>query len=61
MDGSIDYNQLEKPTVMRKHASISNPSTVSTASKSTAADIAADMEYLDIPAFLRRKEEAESG
>jgi cell division protein FtsZ len=61
MDGSIDYNQLEKPTVMRKHASISNPSSVSQTSKSSAADIAADMEYLDIPAFLRRKEEAESG
>jgi cell division protein FtsZ len=55
-DGSVDYQQLEKPTVIRRHAAQPGMS----ASKSTVADIAADMDYLDIPAFLRRKEEAET-
>lgn len=44
-DGTLDYHQLEKPTVIRKQGT-------------TGDDIeehAADVEYLDIPAFLRRK------
>lgn len=42
-DGTIDYRQLERPAVMR------NPA---------AGDLAGkDIEYLDIPAFLRRQEE----
>jgi cell division protein FtsZ len=59
-DGTIDYNQLEKPAVMRKHSSIQTSSPASNSGKSTVSDIAADMDYLDIPAFLRRKEEAET-
>ena len=35
-DGSLDYQRLERPTVMRKQA---------------------DVDYLDIPAFLRRQED----
>jgi cell division protein FtsZ len=61
LDGSVDYHQLEKPTVMRKHAvSSAQNSFTSQAPKNNAADSASDMDYLDIPAFLRRKEEAES-
>jgi len=56
-DGSIDYHQLEKPTVMRRHGAstsgMHHP-------KTTVPDIATDMDYLDIPAFLRRKEEVET-
>lgn len=56
-DGSVDYHQLEKPTVMRRHASSQS---VSAPMKSMISDMAAEMDYLDIPAFLRRKEEAET-
>jgi cell division protein FtsZ len=59
-DGTIDYNQLEKPAVMRKHSSVQTSAPVSGTGKSTMSDIGADMDYLDIPAFLRRKEEAET-
>jgi cell division protein FtsZ len=59
-DGTIDYNQLEKPAVMRKHSSMQASSPIPSTVKTTVSDIAADMEYLDIPAFLRRKEEAET-
>jgi cell division protein FtsZ len=47
-DGTLDYHQLERPTVMRKQA---NPV------KATADLVTHDMDYLDIPAFLRRQEE----
>lgn len=51
-DGTVDYNLLDRPTVMRKQNV--------TASKTAAIDATSttpDMEYLDIPAFLRRQEE----
>lgn len=56
-DGTVDYQQLERPTVMRKHA-VSAPLVAPSVTKTTVSDITADMDYLDIPAFLRRKEEA---
>jgi cell division protein FtsZ len=46
-DGSLDYHQLERPTVIR------NQTTKATAE---VLDVK-DMEYLDIPAFLRRQED----
>ncbi len=56
-DGSIDYHQLDKPAVMRRHASsIVVPPKATTTSSS---DSAQELDYLDIPAFLRRKEEVE--
>ena len=56
-DGSIDYHQLEKPAVMRRHA----PSTAaSPRPAAAAADSAQELDYLDIPAFLRRKEEVDA-
>lgn len=59
MDKAMDYQQLDKPAVMRKqNAPVIN--TAATPAPSNAKpknnDIP-DMDYLDIPAFLRRHEE----
>ncbi len=42
-DGSLDYQQFERPAVVRKQASEGQPESIK------------DTDYLDIPAFLRRK------
>jgi cell division protein FtsZ len=44
-DGEVDYDKLERPTVIRKQAVGSG--------LAPGADL--DMEYLDIPAFLRKQ------
>lgn len=54
-DGSIDYHQLEKPAVMRRHAASNNGQS----KPAVTSDSAHELDYLDIPAFLRRKEEVE--
>jgi cell division protein FtsZ len=46
-DGSLDYDALERPTVMRQQ---SKPKSIDQVSQ--------DVDYLDIPAFLRKKEDA---
>lgn len=46
-DGTLDYHKLERPTLIRQKAA---PAPVIT-------ETGQDMEYLDIPAFLRRQEE----
>ncbi len=51
-DGTLNYQQLERPAIMRKQESGSH-----TSNKSTQAHHAPDLDYLDIPAFLRRQEE----
>lgn len=51
-DGSLDYQKLERPTVMRKKVFGATPAR-------TPADAEQDMGYLDIPAFLRRQEKEE--
>ena len=43
--GEVDYAQLDRPTVIRKRAEGSD----------VTAGSDADMEYLDVPAFLRRQ------
>ncbi|XOV87303.1 MAG: cell division protein FtsZ [Pseudomonadota bacterium] len=43
-DGSVDYGDFDRPTVMRKAAS-----------QGDSVPTGKDMEYLDIPAFLRRQ------
>ncbi|MCC3751328.1 MAG: cell division protein FtsZ [Halorhodospira halophila] len=43
--GEVDYAQLDRPTVIRQNA----------ANERKDADTDGDMEYLDIPAFLRRQ------
>ena len=66
-DGSFDYQRLDRPTVMRRQTT--GATTASAAIKRPAASIAAtataltgndanttgSMDYLDIPAFLRRQ------
>jgi cell division protein FtsZ len=52
-DGSLDYHHLDRPAVIRKQAQ--NATTHSTKQSS---DSVPDVDYLDIPAFLRRQEEA---
>lgn len=49
-DGSLDYQQLERPAVIRKQAT-------SAAVSKHEVDAIPDVDYLDIPAFLRRQEE----
>jgi cell division protein FtsZ len=48
-DGSLDYQQFDRPAVVRKQAA----APVKPASESSVPDV----DYLDIPAFLRRQEE----
>ncbi len=47
-DGSVDYGKLDRPTVMRKQA-------MGNAAIDHNSAAARDMDYLDIPAFLRRQ------
>lgn len=49
-DGSLDYQQFDRPAVMRKQATVAAKPNVNEAS-------VPDVDYLDIPAFLRRQEE----
>lgn len=63
LDGSLDYHQLERPAVIRKQAATNNApapaAKPSNAPMKQAHDVAVpDVDYLDIPAFLRRQEEA---
>lgn len=60
-DGSLDYHQLDRPAVIRKQAqsaAAAAPSASTVATKQTGNDHLPDVDYLDIPAFLRRQEEA---
>lgn len=50
-DGTLDYEQLDRPAVMRKQAA-------SAQNAKASSDPATDTDYLDIPAFLRRHEES---
>ena len=46
-DGTMDYRQLERPAVLRQHGDAAQ-----------ANDLDGNkIDYLDIPAFLRRQEE----
>jgi len=57
-DGTLDYHQLERPAVLRKQGVVGRIAPVAAASAAaTAEPNTADMDYLDIPAFLRRQEE----
>jgi cell division protein FtsZ len=54
-DGSFDYQQLDRPAVLRKQSGIS----MGMGSKKNVStqESMPDVDYLDIPAFLRRQEE----
>ncbi|HAT6977647.1 TPA: cell division protein FtsZ [Legionella pneumophila] len=56
-DGSLDYQQLERPAVIRKQAQTS-ATTTATKQGNNGSESIPDVDYLDIPAFLRRQEEA---
>jgi len=49
-DGSLDYRQLERPTIIRQQV------TTAATSKPQVEQPPEDMDYLDIPAFLRKQE-----
>jgi cell division protein FtsZ len=53
-DGTMDYQKLDRPTIIRQK------SDVTTSPRKTLLDPIdeQDVDYLDIPAFLRRKEES---
>lgn len=55
-DGAVDYRHLEKPAILRRHGA-TQASSISL--RSSATEVAQELDYLDIPAFLRRKEEAD--
>jgi len=55
-DGSLDYHQLERPALIRKQAQTASVAT-SVSAKHNSEGVP-DVDYLDIPAFLRRQEEA---
>ncbi len=54
VDGSLDYHQLERPAVMRKQAAAAP----AISAKPTVETAIPAVDYLDIPAFLRRQEGA---
>ncbi|MGA2654833.1 MAG: cell division protein FtsZ [Gammaproteobacteria bacterium] len=49
-DGTLDYQRLERPTIMRRQSNVATK-------RAAVALEAQDMDYLDIPAFLRRQED----
>ena len=58
VDGSLDFQQLDKPAVMRKQTfSPAQAPTLIQPAKINQAKTVPNMDYLDIPAFLRRHEE----
>lgn len=54
-DGTLDYHNLDRPTVLRKQQG--NVNTLRTTQSPSTESASSDMDYLDIPAFLRRQEE----
>lgn len=51
-DGSLDYHQLDRPAVIRKQAQGSPKTSIK-----SAEEVVPNVDYLDIPAFLRRQED----
>lgn len=63
-ENNVDYIQLEKPAIARRQPIAQTVTPVATPTpapqshvKPTSSDNIHDIDYLDIPAFLRRKEE----
>ena len=53
-DGSLDYQELDRPAVIRKQAASA------VVAKQPNSEAIPDVDYLDIPAFLRRHEHEEA-
>jgi len=56
-DGRPNYSELDKPAVMRSSAqtATARPQAAAAATTASSAAVDKDIEYLDIPAFLRRQ------
>jgi cell division protein FtsZ len=54
-NGQLNYNELDRPTVMRKRTTDALSPKASAAPETSSTGSEKDMEYLDIPAFLRRQ------
>ena len=52
-DGTTDYNQLDRPAVSRRRPAMARAGNAALETSSTASQPSVD--YLDIPAFLRRQ------
>lgn len=52
-DGSVDYKKLERPTISRSMDAAASSATSNRDEK--PVKVAKDLDYLDIPAFLRRQ------
>lgn len=52
MPGTVDYNELEKPAISRRNRQESRETRAANANNASPMD---DLNYLDIPAFLRRQ------
>lgn len=66
-DGSLDYHLLDRPAVIRKQTQRHTQNTAAVSAPVSAAkptpvnsDAIPDVDYLDIPAFLRRQEHEEA-
>ena len=63
-EGTLDYNVLDKPAVLRRQTNSTtslqthNNTQATGGATKPVAQLIDDMDYLDIPAFLRRHEEA---
>jgi len=53
LDGKTDYNQLDRPAVLRRRAATSNGNAA--VDQQSQGEPDASVDYLDIPAFLRRQ------
>ncbi len=53
VNGTMDYNQLDRPAVIRRRASVDAGNAAVDTSRATNTN--ARVDYLDIPAFLRRQ------
>ena len=58
-EGRFDYKTLDKPAVARKKIAQSSASAPSAPSAGVKNETVPDVDYLDIPAFLRRHEHEE--
>ena len=56
-DGSVDYQQLDRPAYLRQPGSAAKDAPVKVAAPVREQPSQQDLDYLDIPAFLRKQEE----
>jgi cell division protein FtsZ len=61
LDGTLDYHQFDRPAVLRRQSGMNVPLSPSPLQRQTQVaqpqETVSEVDYLDIPAFLRRQEE----